>query len=108
MVTENDRENNQADWNAIANPAGEIGFGLRFDPALFRYIWYCQQLGDVAQGYPWWGRTHAAALEPWTSYPTNGPTEAGANGTALELQPGKSLKTGCVPWATTGWSGCQA
>jgi hypothetical protein len=40
MVTENDRENNQADWNAIANPAGEIGFGLRFDPALFRYIWY--------------------------------------------------------------------
>jgi len=82
-----------AGWYAITNPVRKIGFGLHFDPSLFRYVWYWQQLGDVAQGYPWWGRTHTAALEPWTSYPTNGLNEAVANGTALELQPGESIKT---------------
>jgi hypothetical protein len=80
-------------WYAITNPARKIGFGLHFDPALFRYIWYWQQLGDVAKGHPWWGRTHTAALEPWTSYPTNGLNEAVANGTALELQPGELIET---------------
>ncbi len=80
-------------WFAITNPTQKAGFGLHFDPSLFRYIWYWQQLGDVAQGYPWWGRTHTAALEPWTSYPTNGLNEAIANGTALELQPGEQIQT---------------
>lgn len=80
-------------WYAITNPARHVGFGLHFDSALYRYVWYWQQLGDVAQGYPWWGRTHTAALEPWTSYPTNGLTEAIANGTALHLQPGQQIQT---------------
>jgi hypothetical protein len=80
-------------WYAITNPARQVGFGLRFDPALFRTVWYWQQLGDVAQGYPWWGRVHTAALEPWTSYPTNGLNEAIANGTALELQAGQTVRT---------------
>jgi hypothetical protein len=80
-------------WYAITNPARKVGFGLHFDPSLFRYVWYWQQLGDVAQGYPWWGRTHTAALEPWTSYPTNGLTEAIANGTAWQLQPGQQIHT---------------
>jgi galactose mutarotase-like enzyme len=83
----------QEGWYAITNPTRKIGFGLHFDPALFRYVWYWQQLGDVAQGFPWWGRTHTAALEPWTSYPTNGLNEAVANGTALELQSGERLET---------------
>src|SRR5690606_38124033 len=45
-------------WYTISNPARGVGFGIQFDPALFRYIWYWQELGDVAQAYPWWGRTH--------------------------------------------------
>ncbi|MCO6449516.1 MAG: aldose 1-epimerase [Caldilineales bacterium] len=80
-------------WYAITNPVRQAGFGIHFDPKLFRYVWYWQQLGDVAQGYPWWGRFHTAALEPWTSYPTNGLNEAIANGTALELQPGETVET---------------
>ncbi len=82
-----------AGWYAITNPTRQVGFGINFDPALFRYIWYWQQLGDVAQGYPWWGRTHTAALEPWTSYPTNGLKEAISNGTAMALQPGEEIST---------------
>ncbi|MFN8455181.1 MAG: DUF4432 family protein [Anaerolineae bacterium] len=80
-------------WYAITNPARQVGFGLHFDPALYRYVWYWQQLGDVAQGYPWWARTHTAALEPWTSYPTSGLNEAIANGTALLLPPGEQIHT---------------
>lgn len=80
-------------WYAITNPQRKVGFGLRFDPSLYRYIWLWQNLGDVAQGFPWWGRTHTAALEPWTSYPTQGLPEAIANGTALLLQPGEERRT---------------
>ncbi len=80
-------------WYAIVNPVHRVGFGLRFDHHLFRYIWYWQQLGNVAQGYPWWGRLHTTALEPWTSYPINGLAEAVENGTALVLQPGETIHT---------------
>ncbi len=59
-------------WYAILNPSHKIGFGVRFDHELFKYIWYWQQLSNVAKGYPWWGRLHTTALEPWTSYPTDG------------------------------------
>lgn len=83
-------------WYAITNPERKIGFGLHFDPELFRYVWYWQQLGDVAQGFPWWGRTHIAALEPWTSYPTNGLNEAIANGSALSLAAGEQVNTSLV------------
>jgi hypothetical protein len=80
-------------WYAITNQQRGIGFGLRFDHALYRYIWYWQQLGNVGQGYPWWSRLHTVALEPWTSYPTGGLAEAIANDTALLLEPGQQLKT---------------
>ena len=80
-------------WYAITNPAKRVGFGLQFDHTLFRYVWYWQQLSDVATGYPWWGRLHTTALEPWTSYPTNGLGDAVANGSALLLQPGETVET---------------
>ncbi len=80
-------------WYAIRNPETQVGFGLRFDHTLFKTIWYWQQLGNVAQGYPWWSRTHTAALEPWTSYPTNGLLESIENGTALLLQPKQTIET---------------
>ena len=89
-------------WYAITNPERKVGFAQHFDPALFRYIWYWQQLGDVAQGFPWWSRTHTAALEPWTSYPTNGLDEAIANGTALELEPGQQIETSLCAVAYEG------
>ena len=91
-------------WYAILNPAQKVGFGLRFDHNLFRYIWYWQQLGNVAKGYPWWGRLHTMALEPWTSYPTNGLAEAVENGTALLLQPGEKINTSIKAIAFDGFT----
>ena len=92
----------QAGWYAITNQTRKVGFGIAFDPNVFRYIWYWQQLGNVAEGFPWWGRTHTAALEPWTSYPTNGLEEAIANGTAMELPPDESIATSLTAVAYTG------
>ncbi|MCC7360264.1 MAG: DUF4432 family protein [Anaerolineales bacterium] len=89
-------------WYAITNQARQVGFGLSFDPRRFRYIWLWQQLGDVAGGFPWWARTHTVALEPWTSYPTNGLNEAIANGTAVPLAAGESLETSLCAVAYTG------
>ena len=77
----------------ITNPVKKVAFELQFDPALFHYIWYWQELGNVSHGYPWWGRLHAAALEPWTSYGDGGLNEAIANGSALLLQPGEQRST---------------
>ena len=91
-------------WYAILNPSHKVGFGLRFDHLLFPYIWYWQQLGNVAKGYPWWGRLHTTALEPWTSYPTKGLAEAVKNGTALVLQPGEVIKTTIKAVAFDGFS----
>ncbi len=80
-------------WYAVTNLTRQVGFAASFDPKIFRYVWYWQQLGDVAQGFPWWGRTHTAALEPWSSYPTNGLNEAIANGSALYLEPAQEIQT---------------
>ncbi len=82
-----------AGWYAVTNRKQRLGFALNFDPAVYRYIWYWQQHGEVARGYPWWSRLHTVALEPWTSYPTGGLQEAIANGTALWLEPAATLKT---------------
>jgi hypothetical protein len=98
----------QAGWYAITNPTRNVGFGISFDPNVFRYIWYWQQLGNVAEGFPWWGRTHTAALEPWTSYPTNGLEECIANGTAMTLPPGGSISTSLTAVAYTGLERVQA
>lgn len=86
----------QDGWYAITNLERKVGFGLRFDHQLFKYIWYWQQLGNVAQDYPWWGRLHCTALEPWTSFPTNGLNEAIKNGTSLTLQAGETVSHSLV------------
>jgi len=80
-------------WYALTNLESELGFGVRFDHELFPYVWYWQQLNDTARDFPWWGRYHTTALEPWTSYPTSGLLEAIENGTALKLEPGEKIET---------------
>jgi hypothetical protein len=89
-------------WYAITNRARGLGFGVNFDPNIYRYIWYWQQHGNVGNSFPWWSRLHTIALEPWTSYPTGGLAEAVNNGTALMLQPGESLTTSMTAVAFEG------
>lgn len=98
----------QEGWYAITNQTRKIGFGIAFDPTVFRYIWYWQQMGNIADGFPWWSRTHTAALEPWTSYPSNGLEEAISNGTALSLAPGENIATSLTAVAYAGLERVQA
>jgi galactose mutarotase-like enzyme len=78
-------------WIAVTNTARRVGFGLAWDPQVFRYVWLWQALGGGI-GYPWYGRTYNMGIEPWTSYPCAGLTEAIRRGTAMQLKPGQSKK----------------
>ena len=72
-------------WYGLTSGARNVGFGLRWDVAVFPYVWFWQVWGGGA-GYPWWGREYVCALEPWTSRPDAGLTEAIANGTARRIE----------------------
>lgn len=88
-------------WYAITNPVQRTGFAMRWDQNLFRYLWLWQEL-RAGTGYPWWGRTHAVALEPWTSYPTLGLPTAIQRGTQLIMQPGQTMMTRLVATVFAG------
>ena len=59
-------------WYGVTNTSRGVGFGLRWDADVFPYLWFWQVWGGMP-GYPWWGRHYNCALEPWTSWPDNGP-----------------------------------
>ncbi len=80
----------QEGWIAIHNTRRRVGFGMAWDPDVFRYVWIWQALGGGI-GYPWYGRMYCVALEPWTSFPCGGLNEAIRRGTAMQLEPGQSL-----------------
>jgi hypothetical protein len=79
-------------WFAMVNDDLGAGFGLVWDPAIFRHVWYWQ-VARGAYGYPWYGRTYSMALEPWTSWPGEGLSAAVQHGTALRLGAGERLHT---------------
>jgi hypothetical protein len=80
-------------WYAIT--ASGHGFGMRWDGDLFRFLWLWQEF-NATTGYPWWGELYAVALEPWTSYPTNGLAEAVERGTQLVVPARGTVETSLV------------
>jgi len=89
-------------WYALTSHSQRAGFALRWDPAVFRYLWLWQEFG-AASGYPWWRRTFTMALEPWTSYPTQGLPTAVERGSQLTLQPGQTVMTQLHATAFSGF-----
>jgi hypothetical protein len=88
-------------WVAVSNTSKQVGFGLAWNPDVFRYVWIWQALGGGI-GYPWYGRTYNMGIEPWTSFPCAGLQEAIKRETALQLGPGESLDTWLTAVAYTG------
>jgi hypothetical protein len=88
-------------WAAITNQATEVGFGLAWDPQVFRYVWLWQPYGG-AFGSPWFGRIFACGIEPHSSFPVQGLSAAVENGTALKLGPRESMSTRLVATAYRG------
>ena len=88
-------------WIAVSNTNKKVGFGLAWNPEVFRYIWIWEALGGGI-GYPWYGRTYNIGIEPWTGFPCAGLNEAVQRGTAMSLQPGQSVDTWLTAVAYTG------
>lgn len=83
---------NDKAWYELYNKTKDIGFGMEWDKALFKYLWMWQ-VSKGSYGYPWYGRIYTLALEPWTSYPSSGLTTAVKNGSALKMLPDQKITT---------------
>jgi len=88
-------------WYGLTNRRQQIGFGMAWNPDLFRYLWMWQVYGGHTD-YPWYGRTYNCALEPFTSYPPAGIRKAIDNGTAVTMEPGATIETELVAVAYIG------
>ena len=88
-------------WYAITNRKLGVGFGVRYTPEVFKYLWYWQSLGG-GFGYPWYGRTYNVGLEPFTSFANEGLASAIENGTALKLEAGERVEASVKAVAYTG------
>jgi hypothetical protein len=72
-------------WCAIRHPAGEVGLGIAFDPAVFRSCWTFASYGG-------WRNLHVLVLEPCTGYPVS--VAAGVDrGTHRVLRAGEVVET---------------
>ena len=74
-------------WAAIRNPELDLGVALRWDAATMPYAWLWQELG-FTEGYPWYRRAYAMAIEP-SSTPSGGPERR-----SLQLAGDDAIRTG--------------
>ena len=88
-------------WYGVTNGRRRVGFGLRWDTAVFPNIWFWHVFGGMP-GYPWYGRNYNFALEPWTSYPDGGLLRAIENGSARHIGPREALETRMLAVAYSG------
>jgi len=76
-----------------------MSFSIEWDKQIFKSLWYWQER-YATQNAPWWGKTYAVALEPWTNNWTEQPTRETMDKDWLKLQPRQrlqtSLKTNCT------------
>jgi len=74
-------------WYALTNPDLQMGFGMRWDPKVFPYVWIWQEF-NYTPGYPWFRRVFASAVEPFSSLP-----RAHEEGTRLlSFKPGETIE----------------
>ena len=88
-------------WYGVTNGNRRVGFGLRWDAAVFSHLWFWHVFGGLP-GYPWYGRNYNFALEPWTSYPDGGLTRAIDNGSAMRFGPREAVQTRLLAVAYSG------
>lgn len=75
-------------WAALVNREIKLGAALAWDREVFPYVWIWRQARN-GSGYPYFGRTYTAALEPFSSLP--GARQRGER--LLDLGGGASLST---------------
>ena len=78
-------------WYAIRNNKNNLGWVVSYPEEIFKYLWYWRNFGG-GYGYPFYGRSYNAGLEPCTSYNNSGLEESIKNGTSLKLEPKETIK----------------
>ena len=68
-----------AGWYAITNPRLRLGVGFRWPLELFPCAWLWQE-ARASTGWPWWGGAYVVAVEPASTFPGQGLTNALAKG----------------------------
>ncbi len=79
-------------YYALKNEEKNVGFAIRWDARIFKYLWYWLERYGT-QDAPWWGSTYAVALEPWTNRWRPNPQEAIDAGEWLRLEAGEVVTT---------------
>ncbi|GJM33872.1 MAG: hypothetical protein DHS20C18_28730 [Saprospiraceae bacterium] len=70
-------------------------FSIHWDAAIFKSLWFWQER-YATQDAPWWGKTYAIALEPWSSQWRPNPDRKTMDEEWLKLQPREVLETSLV------------
>jgi galactose mutarotase-like enzyme len=84
-------------WCALVNPDEKLGIALRWDTKVFPFVWIWRE-ANSSKGYPYFGRTYAVAIEPFSALPQA--RERGEK--LLRLEGGQSLSTRIVLAAFEG------
>jgi hypothetical protein len=92
----------QDGWYALVSGSRGVGFGLRWEKGTFPFLWFWQ-LYRGGMGYPWFGTSYTAALEPVSSYPQT-LTQAIKANSQLVLAGGEERRTSLVAAAFAGRS----
>ncbi len=79
-------------YYTLWNDTKDLGFKVKWDPAVFTTLWYWQER-FATQDAPWWGSVFALGLEFWTSKWTAEPEKAINEGAWLKLKADETLMT---------------
>lgn len=82
----------------VTNPDLDLGVTVSFPASMYEYLWYWQPFGGFTDA-PYFGRNYNVGLEPCTSIPNAGLSEAIENGTANHLDAGEQV-TATVEFTT--------
>ena len=80
-----------------------VGWVGRYPTEVFKYLWYWRNYAG-GMGYPWYGRSFNAGLEPCTSLGNGGVTQSQDNGTARRFRGNESIKVTLFAGGFTGSS----
>ena len=69
-----------------------MSFSIEWDKYVFKSLWYWQER-FATQDAPWWGKTYAIALEPWSSKWEANPTPDLMECDWLKLEPREIIET---------------
>ncbi|HEX2911559.1 MAG TPA: aldose 1-epimerase [Chloroflexia bacterium] len=79
-------------WYGITNTRLGFGVGLVWPTSIFPHAWFWQEM-HASSGFPWYKSAYVMALEPFSSFPSQGLQNVKAKtGTQRELQPGEVLE----------------